>query len=114
MSCNRSQKEQIKTQIRQTYSWFTDEQLNSCYDMALSDYLTIRYPSENNRPSPEGLTIDFFISQWIYKRMIDIFGRAGGLSLTAYKENNLNFSYGASYIDPELYSLITPKAGVPR
>ena len=82
--------------------------------MALSDYISIKYPSENSRPNVETLTIDFFISQWIYKRMIDIFGRGGGLSLAAYKENNVNLSYGASYIDPELYSLITPKVGVPK
>ena len=114
MNCNQSQKEQIKGQIRLTYHWFSDEELNQCYNMALSDYIAIAYPSENNRPSANDLTIDFFISQWIYKRMLDIFGRGGGLSLTAYKENNVNLSYGASYIDPELYSLITPKAGVPR
>ena len=114
MSCNQSQKEQIKGQIRLTHSWFSDDELNQCYAMALSDYMAIAYPSENNRPKVDDLTIDFFISQWIYKRMLDIFGRAGGISLTAYKENNLNLSYGASYIDPELYSLITPKAGVPR
>ena len=82
--------------------------------MALSDYMAIKYPSENNRPKVENLAIDFFISQWIYKRMVDILGRAGGISLTAYKENDLNFTYGGSYIDPQLVAEIMPKAGVPR
>lgn len=82
--------------------------------MALSDYISIKYPSENGRPSANDLTIDFFISQWIYKRMLDIFGRAGGLSLTAYKENDLSFTYGGTYIDPMLVAQIMPKAGVPR
>jgi hypothetical protein len=46
--------------------------------------------------------------------MIDILGRAGGLSVDAYRENGLNLSYGASYIDPNLVSQIIPRAGVPR
>ena len=50
----------------------------------------------------------------IYKRMLDILGRAGGISLTSYKENGLSFTYAGSYVDPQLVALITPKASVPR
>ena len=82
--------------------------------MALSDYLSLKYPSDNKRPSSDNLVFNFMNTQWIYKRMIDILGRAGGISVTAYRENNLNLSYGASFIDPELKAEIMPKAGVPR
>ena len=105
---------QIKANIKQTYSWLSDDEIEKCYDMAVSDYLAIRYPSENNRPSVDKLTFDFFNTQWLYKRMIDILGRAGGISLTAYRENNLNLTYGGSLIDPQLVAEIMPKAGVPR
>ena len=46
--------------------------------------------------------------------MVDILGRAGGISLTSYKENGLSLNYGGSYIDPELRAEIMPKASVPR
>lgn len=105
---------QIKERIIETYSWLSDEEIDKCYDMALSDYLAIKYPSQNGRPSVEDLKFDFFNTQWLYKRMIDIVERAGGISLSAYKENGLNLTYGGSYIEPQLVSQIMPKAGVPK
>lgn len=115
MSYNENQQVlQVKANIKQTYSWLSDAEIEKCYDMALSDYLAIKYPSENRRPSVDKLDYNFFNTQWIYKRMIDILGRAGGISLTAYRENNLNLTYGASFIDPQLVGEIMPKAGVPR
>lgn len=105
---------QVKANIKQTYSWLTDDEIEKCYDMAVSDYMAIRYPSQNSRPSVDKLNFDFFNSQWVYKRMIDILGRAGGISLTSYRENNLNLTYGGSFIDPQLVAEIMPKVGVPR
>lgn len=106
--------EQIKEQIQTTYSWLQEEEVESCYNMALSDYLAIKYPSSSSRPNVDNVVFDFFNTQWIYKRMIDILGRAGGISVTAYKENNLNLTYGGSFIDPQLVAEIMPKVGVPR
>ena len=114
MSCNQNQQSQTKANIKTKYSWLKDEEVQICYNMALSDYMAIKYPSETTRPSVDNITIDFFVSQWIYKRMVDILGRAGGISLTSYKENDLNLTYGGSYIDPQLVAEIMPKAGVPR
>lgn len=115
MNCEQNQQAmEIKTNIRKTYSWLAIEDIDKCYDMALSDYLSIKYPSENSRPTPNKMKFDFINSQWIYKRMLDILGRAGGLSAVAYKENNLSWSYGASFIDPQLVAELMPKAGVPR
>lgn len=115
MICDKNKQEmQIKANIKKTYSWLSDAEIASCYDMALSSYIALRYPSSNGRPKVNEIEIDFFISQWLYKRMIDILGRAGGISVTAYRENNLNLTYGASYIDPELKKEIMPKVGVPR
>ena len=115
MSCSQNQMViQVKANIRQTYSWLTDDEIDKCYDMALSDYLAIKYPSANSRPAVEKVNYDFFTSQWLYKRMIDILGRAGGISVTAYRENGLSLSYGASFIDPQLVAQIMPKAGIPR
>lgn len=106
--------EKIKANIKTTYTWLSDDEVDKCYEMALSDYLALKYPSDNARPSVDKVVLDFTNTQWIYKRMIDILGRAGGISLTAYRENNLNLTYGASFIDPELKAEIMPKAGVPR
>lgn len=115
MSCNINQQTmQVKTSIKQKYSWLSDDEIRQTYDIALGDYMRIKYPSENNRPTIDKLNYDFLTTQWLYNRMVDILERAGGISLTSYKENNLNLTYGGSYIDPMLVAQIMPKAGVPR
>ena len=112
---NQAQVEKLKLRLATSgYDYVEDDVVNSFFELALTDYIMIKYPSANNRPTRENVVFDYICSDWIYKRMLDILGRAGGISATAYKENNLNLTYGASYIDPELYSLITPNAGVPR
>lgn len=105
---------QVKTSIKQKFYWLSDDEIKQTYDMALADYMRFRYPSENNRPTIDKLNYDFLITQWLYVRMVDILERAGGISLNSYKENNLNLTYGGSYIDPMLVAQIMPKAGVPR
>lgn len=114
METNQQELDKVKTNIKNAYSWLSDKEVALCCDMALADYLAIKYPSSNGRPTIDKLNFDFFNSQWIYKRMIDILGRAGGISVTAYRENNLNLTYGGSMIDPQLVAEIMPKAGVPR
>ena len=114
MSCQNRQEEQIKAQIKQKYDYLSFEEINTCYNLALSDFVRLTYPSSNNRPAIDKLDIDFYTSQWIYARMLDILGRAGGTSVTAYKENGISFTYAASYIDPSLVAQIMPKASVPR
>lgn len=104
----------IKGSIAFQWNWLTDDEIEDCYKYALTDYLSIRYPSQNNRPTEETMTYDTVCLQWISKRMRDILGRAGGLSASSYRENGINISYGASYIDPQLVALITPRAGIPR
>lgn len=114
MNCQNQQAEQIKLQIRQKYDYLSLEEINTCYNLALSDFVRLTYPSTNNRPAIDKIDIDFYTSQWIYARMLDILGRAGGTSVTAYKENGISFTYASSYIDPSLVAQIMPKASVPR
>lgn len=108
------QSEQIKLQVRQKYDYLSQDEIDTCFDLALSDFVRLKYPSDNNRPSIDKINIDFYTSQWVYARMLDILGRAGGTSITAYKENGISFTYAASYIDPSLVAQIMPKASVPR
>ena len=106
--------QEIKDKIKSKYVWLQDSELDDCLEIAVADYITIRYPSSNNRPAQNELVYDFTITHWLYLRMLDILGRAGGISVTAYKENNLNLTYGGSMIDPQLVAMIMPKAGVPK
>lgn len=106
--------EQVKSRIQAKYDYLTTEEVDTCYDLALSDYVLYRYPSANNRPPVEKLEIDFYIAQWLYKRMEDILGRIGGTNLTAYRENGISFTFGSSYIDPQLVAEIMPTGCVPR
>lgn len=110
--CNQSQTQAIKTQIKKKYNLDNDE-VNIAYNMALSDYMLLKYPSDNNRPSVNDISIDFVVSQWLYKRMVDILERAG-LNLKGYKENGLTFEYADGNIDPVLMAQIMPKASVPK
>lgn len=114
MNCQNQQAEQIKLQIRQKYDYLSLEEINTCYNLALSDFVRLTYPSTNNRPAIDKIDIDFYTSQWIYARMLDILSRAGGTSVTAYKENGISFTYASSYIDPSLVAQIMPKASVPK
>lgn len=107
--------EQVKSRIRNKYDYLTENEVNTCFDVALSDYVFYRYPSTNNRPKKvDEVEIDFFISQWLYKRMEDILSRIGGTSLTAYKENGISFTWASSFIDPVLVTQIMPKGSVPK
>lgn len=108
------QAEQIKARVKQQYNYLKSWELDYCYDLSLHDFIRCSYPSENGRPKPSEIDIDFLASNWIYARMLDILGRAGGTSVTSYKENGVNWTYGASYIDPALVSQIMPKASVPK
>lgn len=104
----------VKQNFKREYSYLDQQDVERIYNMALSDYVMLRYPSGNKRPNVDNIEFDFYNAQWIYKRMVDILGRAGGISLTSYKENSLSLNYGGSYIDPELRAEIMPKASVPR
>lgn len=106
--------EQIRTNIKTEYAWLSDEEVRKTYDMALSDYLLIKYPSDNNRPTVDNVELDFVATQWLYKRMVDILSRAGGSNVTSYKENGLSWTYAGSNIDPTLVAMLMPKASVPR
>lgn len=115
MNCKRNQMvERIKINIRQEFDWLSDDEIQKTYDMALGDYLLIKYPSDNNRPSVNDVVLDFVTTQWLYKRMVDILGRAGGLNAVSYRENGLSWTYAGSNIDPALATEIMPKASVPR
>lgn len=106
--------ERIRTNIKTEYAWLSDEEVRKTYDMALSDYLLIKYPSDNNRPTVDSVELDFVATQWLYKRMVDILSRAGGSNVTSYKENGLSWTYAGSNIDPTLVAMLMPKASVPR
>lgn len=109
-----NQAEQIKAKVKQQYDWLSYEEINTCYELSLSDFVRCAYPSANNRPKKSDIEIDFLTSNWLYARMLDILGRAGGTSVVSYKENGVNWTYGSSYIDPALVAQIMPKAGVPK
>ena len=107
------QREQVIKNIKHTYSWLDDETLDITYQMALNNFLMLKYPTQSSRPKIENLKLDFVDYGWIEARMRDILSRAG-ISLSSYKENNLNLTYGSSFIDPNLASMIKPMASVPK
>lgn len=112
--CNQKSVDQIKATIQERYSYLQEGEIDAMFDMAVADYLRLKYPSMNSTVTNDTLVYDFTISQWIIARMIDILDRSGGSNLTAYSENGLKFSYGASFIDPELRKQIMPRVGVPK
>ena len=57
----------VKQNIKKTYNWLSEAEIESCYNMALSDYVMLRYPSGNNRPSVDNIDFDFFIVNCIHK-----------------------------------------------
>ncbi|NCC99906.1 MAG: hypothetical protein EOL95_09455 [Bacteroidia bacterium] len=102
----------IKDNILNKYG-ISSSDIDTTYNFALGDYLRLKYPSDNNRPTYETYDIDFAISQWLQARMIDIIDRAGFSNLKSYSENGISLNYGASYIDQNLVGQIMPKASYP-
>lgn len=105
--------EKQKLRIKDKYPYLSVSEIEICLDYALSDYLSIIYRGINVPPI-ETLDIGFTHAMWLYKRMDDILSRAGGTNVTGYRENGINFSYGASYIDPALARELLPNASVPK
>lgn len=114
MSCKNQQAEKIQLDFQRRYNYFSPTEIEFCYNQALKDFVLRRYPSTNNRPSIDKLSLDFYESQWILDRMVDIISREGCSNYTSYKENGIAFTYASSYIDPNLASQIMPKGSVPR
>lgn len=102
-----------KTKIHRKYPILSEDDLDDCFDYALSDYLTYKYPSSKNRPELEDITIDFTDAMWLPKRMIDIIERAG-FNVKTYHENGIDITYGASYIDPALVKQIMGSGSIPK
>lgn len=103
----------IKERVKHKFKYLCDPDVDVAFDMALGDYLLIKYPSDNNRPLPENVQDSFVVSQWLYKRIIDILERAG-MNLKSYSENGLRFEYASGNIDSTLVAELMPKAGVPK
>lgn len=108
-----SQKESIKQSIALKYSWLNDSDIERAFNIALADYLLYKYPSDNNRPSPETLVVSFTVEQWILERMDDVLDRAGA-SYISYRENGLSWEYAQSHIDRALIAKLMPKAATPQ
>lgn len=105
--------EKIIASVKSKFTWIANSDFERTYNLALSNYLLYKFPSDNNRPSPENLNIDFIVENWLIERMIDILDRAGG-NVLSYSENGIDWEYAASNIDPSLINRILPMAAVPR
>ena len=113
MNCQNRQAEQIKAQIKQRYNHLSYQEVSECYDNALADYVIRRYPSSNNRPPLDKLSLDFFEMQKVKERMEEILDMVGGKNLQMYKENGITFQYYDKGYSVAL-STVMPKASAPR
>ena len=113
MNCQNQQAEQIRAQIQAKYSHLSFEEVNECYDNALADYVVRRYPSSNNRPPIDRLSLDFYEMQKVKERMEEILDMVGGKNVQVYKENGITFQYYDKGYSLAL-STVMPKASAPR
>ena len=113
MNCQNQQAEQIRAQIRQKYSHLSPEEVRECYDNALADYVMRRYPSSNNRPPVDKLSLDFYEMQKVKERMEETLDMVGGKNWQMYKENGITFQYYDKGYSLAL-STVMPKASAPR
>lgn len=113
MSYQNQQAEQIKSKIRQKYSWLSAEDIETCYNLAFKDVVFALYPSANNRPPIDKINLDFYYMQTVYDRMEEIFDIVGGKNLTMYKENGITWQYGVQGYSSALIRIM-PRASVPK
>lgn len=107
------QVEQVKAEIKRKYSHLTYAEVSECYENALADFVFRRYPSTNNRPSLEKISLDFYELRKIKERMEEILDMVGGKNLQVYKENGITFQYYDHGYSVAL-STVMPKASAPR
>lgn len=113
MNYQNPQAEQIKSQILRKYNHLSLEEVAECFDNALSDYVIRRYPSSNNRPPLNTLSLDFYEMQKVKERMEEILDMVGGKNVQMYKENGITFQYYDKGYSVALSSVM-PKASVPK
>lgn len=113
MTYQEQQAERIKAQIQAKYNHLDQADVKECYDNALADYVIRRYPSSNNRPPLDKLTLDFYEMQKIKERMEEILDMVGGKNVQVYKENGITFQYYDKGYSLAL-STVMPKASAPR
>ena len=113
-SKEQTQIQQIKCQTAKRYG-LDETQADEVFDIALGDYLLIKYPCDANRPTPDDLVYDFVVLRWLSARMYDICDRAGiPRGVTRYSENNLSYEFSNSGIDNALVAMLMPKGAVPK
>ena len=113
MNCQNRLAEQIKAQILSKYNHLSFAEIQECYDNALADYVIRRYPSSNNRPPIDKLSLDFYEMQKVKERMEEILDMVGGKNVQVYKENGITFQYYDKGYSLAL-STVMPKASAPR
>ena len=63
-SQEQTQIQQIKCQTAKRYG-LDETQADEVFDIALGDYLLIKYPCDANRPTPDDLVYDFVVLRWL-------------------------------------------------
>jgi hypothetical protein len=113
-SKEQAQVQQIKCQTAKQYG-LSETQADEVFNIALGDYLLIKYPCDINRPTPDELIYDFIVLHWLSARMADICDRAGvPRGVKRYSENNLSFEFSSSGIDNGLIDMLMPRGAVPK
>jgi hypothetical protein len=102
----------VRQSIANAYPYFSVTEIADLYDIALFDYLTLRFPYDRSITDvPIGDERDYV---WIRQRMVEIIERSGFSSAVAYSENGLSIRFDNSYMSKGLASKIIPKVGVPK
>lgn len=101
---------EVKDAFRKKYDYFTPEESNAIYEVALKTYLDIAFPFHPDivtvpTSNPRGWT-------WVYECMGEIVEKNGCSSMTSYSENGLSISWDGSGVSKGLINRLTPKAGV--
>lgn len=98
--------------IKSKYSYLSEADIEMFVNKAKMFYYAIKYPcepdvSEDTRP------INTFVGQqWILSACDELIERMGFSSATAYKENNVSWTFDGAQISDRLISMIKPTIGV--
>ena len=104
----------IKCQLKKKYPSLNDVDCERAFDLAVADYLIKKYPSENNRPTPETLLYDFVTVQCLYKILAYLSGASGiPVGVKEYSENSLKFVFDTSVL-ANYFDFGLPKAAIPK
>lgn len=102
----------FNAKVKESYPHLSDNDIDRIVNHAKMLYYSLRYPFIHDITEEDYPIEGFKNEQWVLCACDELIERLGFTSATAYKENNVGWTFDNAQISRMLMLLITPVAGV--